>query len=61
MFVAASVDGVIARRDGAIDWLDALNARVPSGEVPVVVLSTTLAASPRDPPRRRTGRERRVS
>lgn len=80
VFVAASVDGFIARRDGAIDWLDALNARVPPGEdcgyaaffstvdaivmgrgtlekvasfpawpygeVPVVVLSTTLAASP---------------
>jgi dihydrofolate reductase len=32
VFIAVSVDGFIARVDGAIDWLDAANAAVTPGE-----------------------------
>ena len=32
VFVAASLDGFIARPDGGIDWLDRVNAGAPPGE-----------------------------
>lgn len=31
-YIAASVDGFIARKDGNLDWLDAWNSVVPDGE-----------------------------
>lgn len=32
VFIATSLDGFIARPDGAIDWLESANATVPVGE-----------------------------
>jgi len=32
VYIATSLDGFIARRDGAIDWLNEANAVVPEGE-----------------------------
>lgn len=32
VFIAVSLDGFIARKDGSIDWLDKANLTVPSGE-----------------------------
>jgi dihydrofolate reductase len=31
-FLAMSVDGLIAREDGSVDWLNAINAAMPPGE-----------------------------
>src|SRR3569623_1788725 len=32
VFIATSLDGFIARKDGAIDWLESANTCVPDGE-----------------------------
>ncbi len=32
VYIATSVDGFIARKDGNIDWLEEFNAKVPEGE-----------------------------
>lgn len=32
VFIATSIDGFIARKDGSLDWLDQANLSVPAGE-----------------------------
>ena len=32
VYIATSLDGFIARKDGAIDWLNEANTAVPDGE-----------------------------